>query len=144
MYTRIGAGAAVGKGAARSVAARILAVLADPARPRPGLGEEPFWPAAPRFDLIDPGQQPNAWFMAAVIEQYERLRLFSSLYDRQPDLRLLDWLCSTPFASAEMERRRLLVRWRGGHKPVPPPRLAKGAADNLNAEFWRSGGPLVF
>jgi FkbM family methyltransferase len=81
--------------------------------------DEPFFPPASRYDAIDPKSQASAWFTAATIEAYEQARVYSSYFLPKEALQLglLDWLQSTPFASAPMERRRQLQRWAAGLQP---------------------------
>jgi hypothetical protein len=98
---------------------------------------EPFWPASVRFDSIALGSQPANWFAGAAAEQYERTFSFSSKYFGASPF--LAWLCGQPFASAEMERRRVLLAARAGQRPKIPLRLCTEALDHLNANVWRSG-----
>ncbi len=98
---------------------------------------EPFWPACPRYDTLDPADRPMDWFLSAMMEQLERARAHSSLYGGENPA--LNWLCDRPYASAEMERRRVLLAARAGKNPVVPERLRHAADDHLNAELWCSG-----
>jgi FkbM family methyltransferase len=98
---------------------------------------EPFWPACPRFDMIEPQGQPGNWFVAAAAEQYERAVHFSSIFAGVTPM--IDWLCSQPFISAELERRRVLVAARAGRRPTASKLLAIESANNLNADNWRTG-----
>ena len=98
---------------------------------------EPFWPACPRYDNVDPTGRQSDWFFSAAVEQLERARVFSTLFVAADPK--LDWLCGQPFAAAEMERRRVLVAARAGRTPTVPARLGRLTADHLNAEVWRSG-----
>lgn len=99
---------------------------------------EPFWPASPRYDALSPEGQFGDWFIAAVAEQKERLANFSSFFDGvTADL---DWLCGLPFASAEMDRRRVLAKAKAGEQPEVPERLRTDAPDHLDAGLWASGG----
>jgi hypothetical protein len=98
---------------------------------------EPFWPACARYDAIAPGAQAGLWFAASAIEQYERVRAYSSYF--ADDASLLDWLCQQPFASIEMQRRRVLMEARIKGKIEVPPRLLTVALDHFNAEVWRKG-----
>jgi hypothetical protein len=99
---------------------------------------EPFWPANPRFDNIAPGSQPANWFVGAAAEQFERTFSFSSVFagDASP---FLAWLCAQPFASTEMERRRVLIAARASQRPMVPARLCQVKLDHLNATIWRAG-----
>jgi hypothetical protein len=51
----------------------------------------------------------------------------------------IDWLSQQPFASAEIERRRILRRARTGQKMEVSQRLLVAAADHVNADSWRGG-----
>jgi FkbM family methyltransferase len=98
---------------------------------------EPFWPAAARFDGLSPGAKRAEWLLVAAFEQLERASAYSSTFAKsQMDL---DWLCAQPFVSAEMERRRILQRARGGEPVEVPARLCVAADDHLNADIWRAG-----
>jgi hypothetical protein len=41
---------------------------------------EPFWPACPRYETVDPGKDIGVWLVAAAIEQFERSSSFSSQF----------------------------------------------------------------
>jgi FkbM family methyltransferase len=98
---------------------------------------EPFWPPCPRFDTLGPNGQAGVWFAAAVAEQFERCRAYSSCFSASSPV--IAWLCTQPFASAEMERRRMLYAVRAGQRPEIPARLRTEAPDHLNADLWRDG-----
>ena len=98
---------------------------------------EPFWPAAARYDRLAAGDNAAIWFVAAAAEQHERSASFSSIFGGASPL--LDWLCQQPFASAEMLRRRVLAAAAAGSPPRLPQRLSEAAPDHLNADLWRAG-----
>jgi hypothetical protein len=98
---------------------------------------EPFWPASSRFDDVPPGPRPDEWLAGSVVDQYERTASFSSAFSHESPF--LAWLCTQPFASAEMERRRVLLAARAGQQPRVPPRLSQMAPDHLNADIWCAG-----
>ena len=98
---------------------------------------EPFWPAHPRFDSMKPGNEQYNWFASAAAEQYERSFSFSSMFAGASGV--LAWLCTQPFASIEMERRRVLVAALAGQRPTIPRRLCEVHPDHLNADIWRAG-----
>jgi hypothetical protein len=102
------------------------------------LPEGPFWPVTPRYDTLRPGADPGTWFTASLIEGFERLRAHSGYFAPQLPVDRLAWLSQTPFASAEMERRRVLLANRFGvHKAtVPAPLVTRDAPDNLNFDLW--------
>ncbi len=121
----------------RALAVNALGMLAQILRLGTGRMVEPFWPAHPRFDAITPGAHVMEWFVVASLEQFELNAAFSSLYGTSGvDL---DWLSRQPFVSAEIERRRILLRARNGQQMDVPPRLMTAAPDNLNASSWRGG-----
>jgi FkbM family methyltransferase len=122
-----------GRGESVSILQRLLKSLQNG---RIQLGE-PFWPASARFDSFAQHDQPANWFLGAAAEQFERTFSFSSVFGgSSPGLA---WLCSQPFASAEMERRRVLLAARAGQRPKVPLRLRTAALDHLNAKVWRAG-----
>jgi FkbM family methyltransferase len=98
---------------------------------------EPFWPAAARFDGIPPGAQRAEWVLVSAFEQLERGTRFSSIFgNAKVDL---NWLCTQPFLSAEMERRRVLQHALAGERVEVPARLCVAADEHLNADVWRAG-----
>jgi hypothetical protein len=99
--------------------------------------DEPFWPAHERFDSMEPGNQPANWFAGAAAEQFEQTFSFSSIFGGVSPV--LAWLGAQPFASTEMERRRVLVAARAGQRPAVPGRLCQVKLDHLNADLWRAG-----
>jgi FkbM family methyltransferase len=105
--------------------------------------EEPFFPPARRYEAVDPGNFAEDWFVAATIEAWEQWRSFSGCFMSAEVQRpaLLNWLLATPFASAPMERRRQLQRWRAGLQSglQARPILSRAAPDNLNPALWMAG-----
>lgn len=121
----------------RTVAVTVLKLLADILRRGTGRMEEPFWPASPRFDGISPGAHVMEWFVVQALEQFEQSAAYSSMFGQSGiDI---DWLSQQPFASAEIERRRILRRARAGQKMEVSQRLLVAAADHVNADSWRGG-----
>jgi len=107
------------------------------ANERGKLPESPFWPVAARFDALRPGPEPGIWFAASLIEAFEQLRANSGCFAPPLPLERLTWLSQSPFASAEMERRRLLLANRLGEKGIVPAAVVtREAPDNLNFELW--------
>jgi FkbM family methyltransferase len=99
--------------------------------------DEPFWPAAARFDDLDLGDKPAAWLVAASAEQYEKTFSLSSFFGGPTPT--LAWLAAQRFAAREIERRRVLCEARAGGNPTVPPSLCTAAPDHLNADIWRAG-----
>jgi FkbM family methyltransferase len=122
---------------ARTESLTALQRLLEIERVKPVGLREPFWPASSRFDAIEPGSQPNDWFVASAAEQLEQSFSFSSAFSGASPF--LPWLCDQPLACTEMERRRTLVAARSGLRPRVPERLCVAAPDHLNAEVWRTG-----
>ncbi len=127
----------VANGAQRQASLAALAQLLQLLQTTPFQLMEPFWPASSRFDDIAAKARPADWFAAAATEHYERISSFSSFFVGSSSV--LTWLCSQPYASAEMERRRTLIAARAGLWPQVPKRLCTAAPDHLNAEIWRAG-----
>ena len=112
---------------------------------------EPFLPAAARFDgvPIDNKHQAQGWSLSCAMEQFESLHAYSSFLVRDPNqlnamLMRLDYLCSQPYRSSEMERRRQLVRLLHGYQSRIElcDQFGRESEDNLNASYWcnRSAG----
>lgn len=121
----------------RSKSVHALNMLSQVLKDGSGRMVEPFWPANPRFDSISPGANVIQWFVVSVLEQFEQTASYSSMF-RNSGVDL-DWLSSQPFVSAEIDRRRTLLRARAGQKIQVPPRLLTGGPDHLNADIWRGG-----
>lgn len=104
--------------------------------------EEPFLAPSPRSERLDSRANPGDWLKCAVIEQYERLDSYSS-YSHTTTLATIEPILDLPYRSAEMERRRQLVRMRAGEQRAPEraPLLCKRSDENLNPEFWCSPHP---
>jgi FkbM family methyltransferase len=99
--------------------------------------DQPFFPAAPRFDSIRPQGDEAAWFMAAVLEQLEILEEHSSMF--ADNLSRLSWLCAEPTVSDAMLRRLILVADRLG---TPRREVGKWLArlqarQTRNLHVWR-------
>jgi len=104
------------------------------------LPDEPFFPPMPRYDMIAPGAMARAWLLAATFEAFEIWQFFSGCFKPlgMQEHGLLDWIQSSPFASAPMERRRQLQRCLAGLQPSvqTTPLLAQASPENLNPELW--------
>ncbi len=104
--------------------------------------DEPFLTVSPRFESLDPSGRMGEWCIASLLEQREKLRLFSSYYADPPTtLEVLEYLGRLGFYAPEMERRRQLIRLRCHmqHYPQPHPLLE----NNRNASFWLGGDSAV-
>jgi Methyltransferase FkbM domain len=122
----------------RMLALDCLNRLLDLMRGSPPKLNEPFWPAAARYDAMRPGADRGIWFLAATLEAYEERRAFSSQFAAPDTLSGLDWLAGTRYASPAMERRRQLIAIRTGRqrKRQPTPLLVKESAGHLNPQLW--------
>ena len=103
---------------ARAVAIQALNRLAERCRAATDAEiDRPFLPVSPRFDDLPPGEEDGdrvRWVAAAVLEQRERLRAFSSFYTASdPATRAcLESIAELGYQSPEMARRLDLVRRR--------------------------------
>jgi FkbM family methyltransferase len=121
----------------RQDAVEALTLLLAEAKRRDVVVSEPFWPASPRFDALPPGGLPGDWFLAAAVEMHERTSRHSGFF--RPSTPDLAWLCASPFASAEMERRLALQALSRGGRPHLPDSLSQVRPDNRNARLWANG-----
>jgi FkbM family methyltransferase len=98
---------------------------------------EPFWPANPRFDRIDPKGRMQDWFLGGTMEQLVFAERFSSLYGPPPiDLRQFE---QNVFASPAIARRRVLAALRAGQDVSIPEVLRHNGEGHRNGEIWRRG-----
>ncbi|HXV07995.1 MAG TPA: FkbM family methyltransferase [Burkholderiales bacterium] len=102
---------------------------------------EPCLPPHPRYAALPWRESPVEWVECAVVESFERLCAFSSVFQGPAALPSLEYLRSKRFYCAQMERRRQLLRMRSGRQPGPQPHplLIDTAPDNLNPWFWSAG-----
>ena len=98
---------------------------------------EIFWPAHPRFDDTSPDTTSwTDWLVASIIETIERTYPASGYLG--PSGVNLQWLVERPWASTEMERRRVLRAFKAGKPVAIPERLHHPSSDHLNADIWSS------
>jgi len=99
---------------------------------------EPFLPLSPSFQYVDVDEKFGNWMAASILEQYEKLRAFSSYYTGQDSLETYELLSNLGFQTPELERRRQLVRMRNKfqEKPKPSALLADRSPGNLNPGLW--------
>ena len=127
----------------RAVAAQVLAELGKVVEaPLPaGSLVEPFLAPSQRYEALAWAPDPAAWLRCAVLEQFERLRHFSSIFVSDgTELAVVDALARMPQRSPEMERRAQLLRMVTGRQagPLPAELLRGRTEENLNQEFWCS------
>ena len=103
---------------------------------------EPFLAPSVRYEQLSTGAPADEWVHCAVVEQWERLRFFSSFYAGTSSLPLLEAIAALPYRSAEMERRRQLIRMRAGmqSKREANPAVCQQSDENLNPTLWCSAG----
>jgi len=103
--------------------------------------QEPFIAPSERYERLAAGADPAGWLSCAVIEQYEKLRYYSSCYAGKTSLDVLEPIGDLPCRSAEVDRRRQLVRRRHGMPTVPvSPLLLSVSEENLNPQYWGTTG----
>jgi FkbM family methyltransferase len=90
------------------------------------------------YAALDPGEDLGRWVASAIVAQHEKLGAFSSYFTGNASLGTLEELKRSGVQTAQMERRRQLVRLRFGlqTRPEPSPLLQAKTPDNLNPEFW--------
>lgn len=107
----------------------------------PTVDEPCLWPGEHSTGV---GEREETRLKGAALEAFERWRVFSSFYTGSKALPLIEHICSLAGCTAEMHRRRQLLRMLYSEAPVPRPHpmLLVETPDNLNAWFWRanSGG----
>jgi hypothetical protein len=91
-----------------------------------------------RYEHLYTGAPADEWVHCAVVEQWERLRYFSSFYAGTSSLPLLEAIAALPYRSAEMERRRQLIRMRAGMQSgrEANPLVCRQSEEHLNAGLW--------
>lgn len=73
---------------------------------------EPFLAPGKRFDTVPPGTNLQAWLLAAILEELERLVAYSSFFSGINSKSRLEKIESLGFGSSEMKRRLQLVQLR--------------------------------
>ncbi len=104
----------------------------------PDVSAEPFLPASPHFDNVDPSGSDREWLIASILDQLLSLTNYSSYFARLDYLKHFEFLRENGFQRPEMERRRQLLSMRAGLQAAPTPSavLAQPGPDNLNPSFW--------
>jgi hypothetical protein len=99
---------------------------------------EPFLAPSARYEHLYTGAPADEWVHCAVVEQWERLRSFSSFYAGTSSLPLLEAIAGLPYRSAEMERRRQLIRMRAGMQSgrEANPLVCQQSEEHLNPVLW--------
>lgn len=100
--------------------------------------DAPFFPPCERYEEISAVSREKAWFTAAAVEQLELSRSYSSQFVCDGEFGNLQLLCQSPFVSAEMIRRMILMGVMAGMQPAELERYVKSAQrySHRNADFW--------
>jgi FkbM family methyltransferase len=103
---------------------------------------EPFLAPSERYEFLHPERDGREWLKCGVVEQFEKLRLYSSAFAGATSLEVLAPIRGLPQCSAEMERRWQLARMRNGMQAGPEPAavLRERSDENLNPQFWSGAG----
>jgi FkbM family methyltransferase len=123
---------------ARAQAVTALEHALQALQAQPGMkADEPFRAPLPIFDGLPAGSAGAGWLACAVIESYERLRFFSSIFAAAP-LAALEDIRAHAAATPQVERRLQLRAMLEGRQegPLPSPKLRGVSEENLNPEFW--------
>jgi FkbM family methyltransferase len=72
--------------------------------------DEPFLAPGERFDTVDPRGNILNWILAAALEEFEKVKAYSSYYTGEDSRRRLELIVSLGYESAEMRRRLLLIQ----------------------------------
>lgn len=100
--------------------------------------KEPFLAPSMRYERLPAGNRSCEWLQCAVVEQYDKLRHRSSIFEGTESLETLEPICDLPFRSPEVERRWQLKRICQGLQAIPEPvaLLCQWSEENLNPQFW--------
>lgn len=100
--------------------------------------DAPFVPPCARYEDISALGREKEWFEAAAVEQLELSRSYSSQFVAEGGFENLRFLCESPFVSAEMIRRMILMGVMTGMQPVDLARYVESARrySHRNADFW--------
>ncbi len=104
------------------------------------LPQEPFLPPLAEYDQVAWDGHDREWITSAVLEALVKLSNFSDYYSRGASDPWLVRLAASPYASAEMARRRQLRRLALGLPLDPRDRetLATAREGHLNANLWNT------
>jgi len=102
---------------------------------------EPFLALSPRYERRA-GAGDAGWLKCAVVETFEKLDRFSSVFGRVESIANLQPILGLPYRSAEMARRWQLARFALGVQASlePAPELCAETDENLNPAFWSAQG----
>ena len=123
----------------RSRAVQVLGVMLNEAAQNGLKIADPTWPAAGHYDSIAVASDAGTWLLAATAEAMVSSSTFSGYFSGASTLTLLDWLQTSPYASARMERRRQLQQLQAKRTVSIQSSacLSSAGPGHRNAEFWR-------
>ena len=101
---------------------------------------EPCLAPAERQELMRPGDGGLEWLKCCIVEQWEKIRTYSSVFTGTTSLQVIAPIRGQS-SWPEMERRWQLVRMRHGMQAGPEPAavLRERSGENLNPEYWCAG-----
>jgi len=123
----------------RSRAIQVLDALLSTASRQGADIRNPTWPAAAQYDSSAVTSSAWTWLGAAAAEALVTAAAFSGFFGGPSMLTLIDWLQTTPYASARMERRRQLQQLQARRTTAiqASPLLSSPGPEHRNSEFWR-------
>ena len=74
--------------------------------------EEPFLVPSERFDTLPPGDAFAKWISTAILEEYERIRAYSTYYTGDSSLHRLEAVRDSGFSCEEMKQRLKMLQMR--------------------------------
>lgn len=101
--------------------------------------DQPFYPPCERYEQLSPEGRESEWFVAAANEQFELSRSHSSRF-QSGALERLEWLCSSPFSSAAMNRRLILEGARQGRGLPELISYLNPEHEHQNPGYWTAAG----
>jgi FkbM family methyltransferase len=123
----------------RTGASKLIKIIIKQLIELPGIPlNEPFIPASPRFEQIEPQGRLLEWCISALMEKGEKLNYYSSFFAEQNPLFHLEGMKIMGFQGPEMERRRQLLnlKYKIWAKPELNNIITENSDNNLNADFW--------
>lgn len=129
---------AAGMGECRNALAALDHIISQYKTEKPACPDEPFLSVSPNYDIIDPGENVEKWLYASLLERHEIMRSYSSYFTRESSLQSLEMIKNLDFQTAEMERRRQLIRIVSNLQQAPEfnPLLTVKSDQNLNTSYW--------
>lgn len=136
-YARVAWELGLRSAAARALKSGLALLDAAPARGVEGA----FLSPSERYEKLRARIDPQEWLTCALVETYERLRSYSSIFSGDAPSAGVLRIRQRPAASPEMERRAQLgAMLRGAQRaPEAADKLRHAGDENLNPGFWCAG-----